>query len=40
MSMYTGPYVFEFIGALVRWSFSVIFPKRKKQKKHFYNNSK
>ncbi|GAA0891033.1 hypothetical protein GCM10009122_07120 [Fulvivirga kasyanovii] len=32
MSMYKGSYGFEFIGAVVRWSFLVLFPKYRNQK--------
>lgn len=35
MSMYKGPYGFEFIGAVVRWSFLILFPKYRNQKDLF-----
>ncbi|UII34131.1 hypothetical protein LVD17_09925 [Fulvivirga ulvae] len=35
MSMYKGPYGFEFIGAFIRWFFLILFPKYRKQKDLF-----
>ena len=34
--MYKGPYAFEFIGAVVRWSFLMIFFKSKRKEKNLF----
>lgn len=36
MSMYNGPYGFEFIGACVRWLFIVIFSSKKRNQKGLF----
>jgi hypothetical protein len=36
MSMYKGPYVFEFIGAFIRWSLLMLFVKSERSKKDLF----
>ena len=35
--MYKGPYVFEFIGACIRWFFLVLFGKDERQKRNLFS---
>lgn len=35
MSMYKGPYVFEFVGAFVRWAFLMLFKNERTKKDLF-----
>jgi hypothetical protein len=34
--MYKGPYVFEFVGAFIRWSFLMLFVKGERNKKGLF----
>jgi len=34
--MYKGPYVFEFVGAFIRWSFLILFVKSERTKKDLF----
>jgi hypothetical protein len=34
--MYKGPYVFEFVGAFIRWAFLMLFVKSERSKKDLF----
>lgn len=36
MSMYKGPYVFEFVGAFIRWALLMLFVKGERNKKDLF----
>ncbi|MEM9340213.1 MAG: hypothetical protein AAGA66_15875, partial [Bacteroidota bacterium] len=35
--MYNRPYLFEYVGAIVRWLFLILFSKEKRQEKGLFN---